>query len=121
MFIKMCVADRLAVYTDAIFNNFGHHNGASLALASLLYPIQMYADFSGYSEMAIGVGCVLGLKVTENFKRPFFAENIAEYWRRWHISLTGWLTDYVFMPLNIYFRNLENGGLSLPLLLIWYW
>ena len=110
MFIKMCVADRLAVYTDAIFNNFGHHNGASLALASLLYPIQMYADFSGYSEMAIGVGCVLGLKVTENFKRPFFAENIAEYWRRWHISLTGWLTDYVFMPLNIYFRNLEKWG-----------
>lgn len=125
MFIKMCIADRLAVYTDAIFNNFNHHNGTSLLFSSLLYPIQMYADFCGYSEMAIGVGCVLGLKVAENFKRPFFSENIAEYWRRWHISLTGWLTDYVFMPLNIHFRNLEKYGSILAIVitfvLIGFW
>lgn len=110
MFMKMCVADRLAIYVDAIFDNSIHHNGTSLAFASLLYPIQMYADFAGYSEMAIGVGCLLGLKITENFKRPFFSQNIAEYWRKWHISLTGWLTDYVFMPLNIRFRNFEKWG-----------
>lgn len=110
MFMKMCIADRLAIYVDAIFDNAAQHNGTSLAFASLLYPLQMYADFAGYSEMAIGVGCLLGIKITENFKRPFFSQNIAEYWRKWHISLTGWLTDYVFMPLNIRFRNMEKWG-----------
>lgn len=110
MFMKMCVADRLAIYVDAIFDNAVQHNGTSLAFASLLYPLQMYADFAGYSEMAIGVGCLLGIKITENFKRPFFSQNIAEYWRKWHISLTSWLTDYVFMPLNIHFRNMEKWG-----------
>ena len=110
MFMKMCVADRLSIYVDAIFDNSIHHNGTSLAFASLLYPIQMYADFAGYSEMAIGVGFLLGIKITENFKRPFFSTNIADYWRKWHISLTGWLTDYVFMPLNIRFRNVEKWG-----------
>lgn len=110
MFMKMCVADRLAIYVDAVFNNAAQHNGTSLTFASLLYPVQMYADFCGYSEMAIGVGCLLGLKVMENFKRPFFSQNIAEYWRKWHISLTGWLTDYVFMPLNIRFRDMEKWG-----------
>lgn len=110
MFMKMCVADRLAIYVDAVFSNATHHNGTSLAFASLLYPVQMYADFAGYSEMAIGVGLLLGFKITENFKRPFFSQNIAEYWRKWHISLTGWLTDYVFMPLNIRFRDMEKWG-----------
>jgi len=110
MFMKMCVADRLSIYVDAVFDNAEHHNGISLAFASLLYPVQMYADFAGYSEMAIGVGCLLGLKIAENFKRPFFSQNISEYWRKWHISLTGWLTDYVFMPVNIKFRNIEKWG-----------
>jgi len=117
MFMKMCVADRLSIYVDAVFENAEHHNGTSLAFASLLYPIQMYADFAGYSEMAIGVGCVLGLKIAENFKRPFFSQNISEYWRKWHISLTGWLTDYVFMPLNIKFRNIEKWGSVLAIII----
>lgn len=110
MFMKMCVADRLAIYNNAIFDNAEHHSGTSLVVAGLLYPIQLYADFAGYSEMAIGVGALLGLRVTENFKRPFFSLNIAEYWRKWHISLTSWLTDYVFMPLNVRFRNIEKWG-----------
>lgn len=117
MFMKMCVADRLAIYIDAVFENSVHHSGTSLAFATLLYPIQMYADFAGYSEMAIGVGCMLGFKITENFKRPFFSQNIAEYWRKWHISLTGWLTDYVFMPLNIRFRNMEKWGSVLAIII----
>ncbi|MEG1866737.1 MAG: MBOAT family O-acyltransferase [Bacteroides sp.] len=116
MFIKMCVADRLSIYVDAVFNNANQHNGTSIAFASLLYPLQMYADFCGYSEMAIGVGCLLGLKVAENFKRPFFSQNIAEYWRKWHITLTGWLTDYVFMPLNVSFRNKGKGGSILAII-----
>jgi len=117
MLMKMCVADRLAIYIDAVFDNAVHHNGTSLAFAALLYPLQMYADFGGYSEMAIGVALLLGFNITENFKRPLFSENIAEYWRKWHISLTGWLTDYVFMPLNVAFRNLEKWGSILSIII----
>ena len=110
MFMKMCIADRLDLYISAVWNNFEHHSAVSILFASLLYPFQMYADFSGYSEMAIGVSLMLGFKVAENFKRPFFSTNISEYWRRWHMSLTSWLTDYVFMPLNIKLREWGNKG-----------
>ena len=101
MFLKMCIADRLDIYISAIWNNYEHHSALSIIFASLLYPFQMYADFGGYSEMAIGVALILGFKVAENFKRPFFVLDIAGYWSRWHMSLTSWLTDYVFLPLNI--------------------
>ena len=105
MFLKMCIADRLDIYVSAIWNNYEHHSAVSIIFASLLYPFQMYADFAGYSEMAIGVALILGFKVAENFKRPFFVIDIAGYWSRWHMSLTSWLTDYVFLPLNIKFRK----------------
>lgn len=105
MFLKMCIADRLDIYVSAIWNNYEHHSAISILFASLLYPLQMYADFGGYSEMAIGVALMLGFKVAENFKRPFFVLDIAGYWSRWHITLTSWLTDYVFLPLNIKFRE----------------
>lgn len=110
LFMKMCIADRLDLYISAVWNNYEHHSAISILFASLLYPFQMYADFSGYSEMAIGVSLMLGFKVAENFKRPFFTINIAQYWSRWHMSLTSWLTDYVFMPLNIKVRNWETNG-----------
>ena len=117
MFLKMCIADRLSSYTDAVFNNYSHHNGTSIIIASVLYLIQMYADFAGYSDMAIGVARVMGLRVMENFKRPFFAQNIAEYWRNWHISLTQWCTDYIFKPLTVSFRDLDKWGLYLATLI----
>lgn len=110
MFLKMCIADRLDLYVSAVWNNFEHHSALSILFASLLYPFQMYADFSGYSEMAIGVALMLGFKVAENFKRPFFTINISQYWSRWHMSLTSWLTDYVFMPLNIKLRDWGTNG-----------
>jgi D-alanyl-lipoteichoic acid acyltransferase DltB (MBOAT superfamily) len=110
MFMKMCIADRLDLYISAVWNNYEHHSASSILLASLLYPFQMYADFSGYSEMAIGVSLMLGFKVAENFKRPFFTINISQYWSRWHMSLTSWLTDYVFMPLNIKLRDWGTNG-----------
>lgn len=110
MFLKMCIADRLDLYVSAIWNNYDHHSAISIVFASLLYPFQMYADFCGYSEMAIGVALMLGFKVAENFKRPFFTINIAQYWSRWHMSLTSWLTDYVFMPLNIKLRGWGTNG-----------
>ena len=116
-FTKVCIADRMGEYVDAVFNNYQDYGALSIGIATLLYPLQMYADFSGYSNMAIGIGRLAGLEVAENFRRPFFAQNVAEYWRRWHISLTGWLTDYVFMPLNIKFRDLGNLGLILAVVI----
>ena len=110
MFMKMCIADRLDLYISAVWNNSEHHSALSIIFASLLYPFQMYADFSGYSEMAIGVSLMLGFKVAENFKRPFFTINISQYWSRRHMSLTSWLTDYVFMPLNIKLRDWGTNG-----------
>ena len=99
-FMKACIADRIAPYTDAVFNNMSHHNASSIALASVLYLIQMYSDFAGYSHMAIGVGRLLGLTVTENFKQPFFAVNGGDFWRRWHMSLSFWLRDYIYIPMG---------------------
>ena len=110
MFLKMCIADRLDLYVSAVWDNYDHHSAISIVFASLLYPFQMYADFCGYSEMAIGVALMLGFKVAENFRRPFFTINIAQYWSRWHMSLTSWLTDYVFMPLNIKLRDWVTYG-----------
>lgn len=110
MFLKMGIADNLAGYTSAVLGNYAYHNTTSLLLAMFLYTFQMYSDFSGYSHMAIGVGKIMGLEVAENFNRPFFARNVAEYWRRWHISLTTWITQYVYMPLNIAFRGLGLLG-----------
>ena len=117
MFLKMCIADRLDIYVSAIWNNYEHHSAISIIFASLLYPFQMYADFGGYSEMAIGVALILGFKVAENFKRPFFVIDIAGYWSRWHMSLTSWLTDYVFLPLNIKFRKLGVNGTIIAIML----
>ena len=117
MFLKMCIADRLDIYVSAIWNNYEHHSAISILLASLLYPLQMYADFGGYSEMAIGVALILGFKVAENFKRPFFVIDIAGYWSRWHMSLTSWLTDYVFLPLNIKFRKYGINGTIMAIML----
>lgn len=117
MFLKMCIADRLDIYVSAIWNNYEHHSAISIIFASLLYPFQMYADFAGYSEMAIGGALILGFKVTENFKRPFFVTDIAGYWSRWHMSLTSWLTDYVFLPLNIKFRKFGVNGTIIAIML----
>ncbi len=117
MFLKMCIADRIDIYVSAIWNNYEHHSAISILFASLLYPFQMYADFGGYSEMAIGVALILGFKVAENFKRPFFVIDIAGYWSRWHMSLTSWLTDYVFLPLNIKFRKLGVNGTIIAIML----
>lgn len=117
MFLKMCIADRITPWTDAVFNNYSHHNATTIIVASVLYLIQMYTDFGGYSDMAIGVARIMGIRVMENFKRPFFAQNIAEYWRNWHISLTQWCTDYIFKPLTVSFRDWYKWGLYLATLI----
>lgn len=109
--MKVCLADQVAPLTDQVWVDGGA--GTHLHFwAFLMYPMQMYADFSGYSLMAIGAGRMIGFVVTPNFKQPFLARNVAEYWRRWHMSLTQWITDYVFMPLNLRWRNLGKLGLA---------
>lgn len=99
-FMKLCAADRLATYVDAIFNNLPQHNGTSVLLASVLYSFQIYCDFAGYSLMAIGTSKFLGFNIPENFKRPYFATSMKEFWQRWHIALSTWFRDYVYFPLG---------------------
>lgn len=117
LFKKTVIADNLSPYIDNVWANLGTSSGSTILLALMLYSFQMYADFSGYSDMAIGVGKLLGIRIQKNFNYPFFATNIAEFWRRWHISLTGWLTDYVFIPLNVKFRDLGNFGMVLAIII----
>ncbi len=108
LFTKMCIADSLVSLTSAAWE--GALPPFAMLVALLLYPLQIYADFDGYSNMAIGLAKILGLRVARNFDHPLLGRNIAEYWRRWHISLTGWLTDYVFTPLNLALRGWGKAG-----------
>ena len=117
LFKKAVVADNCATYVDQVWSSLGIQSGSTLLLAAVFYVFQIYADFSGYSDMAIGIGKLLGFRVMDNFKYPLFALNIADYWRRWHISLTQWLTDYVFMPLNVKFRAWGKSGMIVAILI----
>ncbi|WP_284653024.1 MBOAT family O-acyltransferase [Flavobacterium terrisoli] len=117
LFKKVVIANNCAVITNEVFANYQNLPASSLVIGMFLYTIQIYADFSGYSDMAIGIARLLGFNITKNFDFPFFAQNIADFWRRWHISLTGWLTEYVFTPLSIYFRDYANNGLILAIVI----
>ena len=99
-FMKLALADRCGIYVDAIFNNVDKHNGGSYLVASLLFPFQIYGDCAGYSLIAIGVARVMGFRLMENFRRPYFATSVGEFWHRWHISLSTWFKDYVYIPLG---------------------
>jgi Predicted membrane protein involved in D-alanine export len=99
-FKKLVIANRLAVYVDRIYGNVDFFNGPSLLLASILYSIEIYCDFSGYTDIAIGVARVLGIKLMKNFDLPYFSSSISEFWRRWHISLSSWFRDYLYIPLG---------------------
>jgi alginate O-acetyltransferase complex protein AlgI len=116
-FMKLVVADRIGIYVNAIYNNIAMHNGTSILVATILYPFQVYADLGGYSLIAIGVANVLGINVMQNFNRPFFSGSMAEFWRRWHISLISWLTDYVYTPLSFSFRKIGVWGIVAALLI----
>lgn len=98
--MKLCLADRLGIYVDAVYANIAQHNGTTLLFTSIMYTIQIYADFAGYSLMAIGSGRLLGIELPTNFTRPYFAKTVTDFWRRWHISLTTWFRDYIYFPLG---------------------
>lgn len=100
LFKKMVVADTCALYVDKVFAAPMDYSGATLAVAAMLFAIQIYGDFSGYSDVAIGTAKLFGISLRRNFNVPYFSRDIAEFWRRWHISLTSWFRDYVYIPLG---------------------
>ena len=116
-FLKLCIADRLGLYVDLTFNNIQTSSGTTLLAASVLFPFQLYADLGGYSLIAIGVARSLGIIVIPNFKRPFFAVSMSELWRRWHMSLIQWLTNYIYTPLSFRLRRWKMGGIVTALML----
>ena len=100
LFKKIVVADNCAVYVDQVFSSYQTHSGSTLLLAAIFFTFQIYGDFSGYSDIAIGTAKLFGIKLMRNFNVPYFSRDIAEFWRRWHISLTTWFRDYVYIPLG---------------------
>ena len=100
MFIKLVIADRLGLFVDAVYSNYIYYSGATCFVASVFYTLQIYCDFAGYSLMAIGIARTLGFNLIDNFRRPYLAVSITDFWKRWHISLTHWLTRQVYIPLR---------------------
>jgi D-alanyl-lipoteichoic acid acyltransferase DltB (MBOAT superfamily) len=109
LFLKTVIADRLAVLVDKVYSSPLEHTGLHLIIATVFFAIQIYTDFAGYSYIAIGCGRILGFRLMKNFDHPYFSESISEFWRRWHISLSVWLRDYLFLPLAYSFaRKFQN-------------
>ena len=100
LFKKIVVADNCAMYVDQVWATYDTQSGSTLLLAAILFTFQIYGDFSGYSDIAIGTAKLFGIKLMRNFNNPYFSRDIAEFWRRWHISLTTWFRDYVYIPLG---------------------
>ncbi len=99
-FKKMVVADNLAAYVDTVYADVNAYRGFSLAVISVFFSLQIYCDFSGYSDIAIGTAKLFGFRLMDNFKSPYFSASIKEFWKRWHISLSSWFQDYVYIPLG---------------------
>lgn len=100
MFKKVVIADSLAGIVDEIFQNYHDHNGVTLIVGAIAFSFQIYGDFSGYSDIAIGTAKLFGFELLSNFKFPYFSRDVAEFWRRWHISLSSWFRDYLYIPLG---------------------
>ena len=112
LFKKVVIADQCAIFVDAVYADYAHASDQQLALAVLLFSFQIYGDFSGYSDMATGVAKLFGIELLRNFNYPYFSRSIAEFWRRWHISLSSWFRDYLYIPLGgsrvSRFRQIRN-------------
>jgi D-alanyl-lipoteichoic acid acyltransferase DltB (MBOAT superfamily) len=115
LFKKVVVADRLALYADLVYNNAQSYTGLPLILGTYAYALQIYFDFSGYTDMARGVGRMFGINLTENFNSPYLATSIADFWRRWHISFSRWILDYIFKPLQMSWRARGKAGTAVAL------
>ena len=126
MFKKIVIADRLSTYVQPVFNEPSYFHGIVIVVAVILKMMQVYADFSGYTDIAIGSARLLGIRLNPNFNRPFSAQSISEFWSRWHISLTSWLRDYVYFSLPFKYhgkivRWRMNLNLFITFLLVGFW
>ncbi|MFD0842042.1 MBOAT family O-acyltransferase [Flaviramulus multivorans] len=125
LFAKVVIAENCADFVDLIFDNYTDYSGSVLLIGATFYAIQLYADFSGYSNMAIGVSKLFGIQLMRNFATPFFSKNISDFWRKWHISLTTWMLDYVFTPLSFTLRKYQKTGLIISIVftfvLVGFW
>jgi len=125
LFAKVVIAENCAIMADPIFNDYENKSGLLLLIGAFYYAIQLYADFSGYSNMAIGISKLFGIQLMRNFSTPFFSTNISDFWRKWHISLTTWMMDYVFTPLSFTVRNYHKKGLVIAIIttfvLVGFW
>lgn len=123
-FKKIVVADNCAIYVNQVWGDYANQSGSTLLLAAILYTIQIYGDFSGYSDMAIGTAKLFGFRFRDNFLFPYFSRNVAEFWRRWHISLNTWFVDYVYVPLggsrNGKWRTIRNTFVIFLLSGLWH-
>ncbi|MBL0683185.1 MBOAT family protein [Aquimarina mytili] len=111
LFKKIVIADNCAPYVNTIFENYGDQSSGTLILGVVVFAFQIYADFSGYTDIAIGVAKLFGFNFKRNFNYPYFSVNISDFWKRWHISLSSWLNDYVFTPLAVDLRNYKKYGI----------
>ena len=99
-FLKIVLADRIAMFVDTIYGNYADYPGWYLIVATMLFAVQIYCDFGGYSTIAMGAAQILGVRLMENFDAPYLSTSVAEFWRKWHISLTSWFKDYLYIPLG---------------------
>jgi alginate O-acetyltransferase complex protein AlgI len=117
LFKKVVIADRLTLYVSEVYDHPLEYKGISFLIATFFFAFQLYCDFSGYADMAIGFAKVLGFTLPENFRQPFFSRSISDFWNRWHMTLSGWLRDYVYTPLSIDLRDWGVGGSMISLMI----
>jgi alginate O-acetyltransferase complex protein AlgI len=116
LFKKVAVANRLAAYVNTVYYDPHGYSGITLAAATYMYAIQVYADFSGYTDMALGVARLFNIRLTQNFNSPYLAASVADFWRRWHISFSRWILDYIFKPLQMQWRDAQTLGVAAALM-----
>ena len=123
-FKKIVIADFISIFVDVVYENPAAGNGPASVFATLLFSVQIYCDFSGYTDIAVGTARILGIRLIENFNRPYCARDIQDFWKRWHISLTSWFQDYVYIPLggnrSGFFRTCLNSMIIFLLSGIWH-
>jgi alginate O-acetyltransferase complex protein AlgI len=117
MIKKFVIANSLGLYSTTIFDSPGYFSGSFLIVAAYFFILQLYFDFSGYTDMALGIARLFGINLTDNFNNPFFANSLAEFWRRWHISFSKWLSDYIFTPIQTSLRGFKKVSSVIALLI----
>lgn len=116
LFKKVVVADRLALYVNTVYGDVHSYTGLPLILATYFYAFQIYLDFSGYTDMALGSARLFNINLTQNFNSPYLATSVADFWRRWHISFSRWILDYLFKPIQFYLRSFKTAGTAVALI-----